>query len=116
MEDPVSFDIWCLPYPEQREASVRAVMAAHPEKSRARCLVLVSRAVRECRPLLAFRDLSWAEVTALRSEPPAWAESVIVVQAGCDPQTGGLSYCETHDLRYGGCLGCHVCTGFYREG
>ena len=113
VEDPVRFDIWVTVRPDAAAKAVAELLRLDP---RVREVEVRRRVNRSCRegvfiPLAAC--LPWSRVLATRAAPPAWAVELQCYQEGYSPDHPPAGYCPQHDLHYGGCLGCHVCSGFF---
>ena len=112
MEDPIRFDAWCTLGDVFREQVISDLLASRPNKTELDLRIEINRAANSATPILAATGMSWSRAQELRACPPAWAAKVELFQEGLLP-TDTLWHCDEHGLFYGGCLGCHVCSGFY---
>jgi hypothetical protein len=65
--------------------------------------------------VLVMSSATWRQVEAFRREIRVWCREVRVYQEGYGPSDEQTDFCSRHQFYYGGCLGCHVCSGFYEE-
>jgi len=115
MGDPVRFDIWGVVIRGAISEAVQFLAAFRPGLSRLDQHKEVNASVVRQVPILLLEGLSWGKVQQLKQSLPLWARNITVLQEGYTPEEGQYTrYCAKHDLFYGGCLGCHVCEGFYQ--
>lgn len=112
-EDPIAFAVWVRVRPGHSEDALAALRDTRPHEERMALLRDVQRAVADERHVLVHPAVGWSLACQVRLTPPDWCADVVLVQCGYGPDSA-LEHCEAHALRYGGCLGCHVCRGFYR--
>lgn len=112
MEDPISFDVWAKVTPGNREAAVRALSSLRPELKRHEVRMLVNRSVAQDEAILVAEGRGWDFVQTFGKLSSDWLDAILVYQRGWNPGNR-TSHCPTHQFNYGGCLGCHVCSGFF---
>lgn len=113
MEDPVRFDIWVTVRSGAAAEAVADLLPLDPQVPEVEVRRRVSRSWRQGTFILLAARVSWSQVLAVRLTPPAWAAELRFYQEGSSPDLPPAGYCPEHDLHFGGCLGCHVCTGFF---
>lgn len=115
MEEPITFDVWGVPNIDGRPELVLSLTSAFPLMTRTAVLLAVNKSVRERTPMLLAEKLGWQAATDARGALVPFADDVEVFQAGWTPnELSRMAWCATHKLHFGGCLGCHVCRGFFR--
>jgi len=112
MEDPINFDLWGKPLATERERALDALRSHGVFESELDLRKVVHNAIRSNSLMKIAGAMGYAEVRALAQRFQSTFTQCAVYQAGWAPDGGG-SYCDKHGLHYGGCLGCHVCSGFY---
>jgi hypothetical protein len=112
MEDPVSFDIWAKVPPHNREVAVRGLTSLRPELKRIEVRTLVNQSVANDEAILVAEGRGWDFVHTFKKLSSGWVDEILVYQHGWKPGRP-TNYCPTNRLNYGGCLGCHVCNGFF---
>jgi hypothetical protein len=116
VENPVRFDGWCVVRQGLTTDAVAALLASRPGLSELDARRQVNRSVTTGSFILLLEAASWDLVTRLRRDPPNWVGVVRVYQQGFSPdEMQNLNFCPVHELYHGGCLGCHVCSGFFVE-
>ncbi len=114
MEDPVRFDVWCTPGPSERDQAISDLLSHRPDEGELKLRAELQAAVNSASPLLTAESLPWNRAQSFLTSKPAWALEVHLFQEGLLP-TKELQHCSSHNLSYGGVLGCPVCTGFYQR-
>src|SRR5437016_5669787 len=113
MEDPVRFDLWVRVAPG-RHSQATCYLADHcPELSRPVILRTTKASAVDGAWALAGKAMTWSAVQEFRNEPPDWSMEHRIYQEGYGPTDVEAEHCREHDLFFGGCLGCHVCGGFF---
>ena len=112
MEDPVQFDILAL-IRQNRQRDAEKALTLTLGLPRLDLLKLINRSTKGEKMTIA-RALSWSEVEHFRRNVPDWVEEYSICQEFYTPESA-TEYCPIHDLRFGGCIGCHVCNNFYRK-
>ncbi len=112
MEDPISFDTYVRVQPGEVARAVQALRELRPELTELEAHVLANRSVTLGHWILLGSRLPWGQATSMRATAPTFFPNVQLVQAGYEP-SDSLSYCESHNLRFAGVLGCPVCGGFF---
>ncbi|MDB5310204.1 MAG: hypothetical protein JWO38_4406 [Gemmataceae bacterium] len=113
MENPVRFDLWAVVRPGVAAEAVAELRRLDPHLAEVEVRRRVSRSWREWTFIPLAGRVRWSQVLAVRAAPPAWAGQLRCYQEGYSPDEPPIGYCPEHDLHFGGCLGCHVCTGFF---
>lgn len=113
MEDPVRFDIRVTVKPGSAAEAVADLLPLDPQVPEVEVRRQVSRSWREGTFILLAARLPRSRVLEIRAAPPAWAADLRCYQEGYSPDLPPAGYCPQHDLHFAGCLGCHVCTGFF---
>lgn len=113
MEDPVSFNLWGKIIPGQRNDAISFIrrQSVYPNEIELRKAVMASIATD--RAMQISGALGLYEVSKLKAESGNTFHCFAICQESYGP-AGPESYCSFHDFHYGGCLGCHICSGFYR--
>lgn len=112
MEDPVRFDLYGVPKPDALEEGKAMVAEAFPKLTRKALLQSFQRARADSESFCVSASLGWAEAENQASILSQCFEQIEIYQEGYGPDSE-CSYCDNHQLRYGGCLSCHVCNGFF---
>ena len=112
MEDPVSFDVWAKVNPRSRSVAVKEITSIRPVLKQTEVRLLVNRSVAKDESILVAEDQGWDFVQAFQKLSSDWLEDIRVYQSGWKPEDR-TKYCGIHKLNHGGCLGCHVCRGFF---
>jgi hypothetical protein len=113
VEDPIRFDIWVTVRPGAAAEAITELLSLDPQLSEVEARRRVSRSWREGVLIPLAGRVPWSQVLATRVAPPAWVRELRCYQEGYSPDLPPAGYCPEHDLHFGGCLGCHVCTGFF---
>jgi hypothetical protein len=114
MEDPIKFDVWATVNVGCVRPAVEAIGQLRPNLSPLELHKLINKSVTTNTQILIAPHLGWSEVQVLKRALPTWAKDFGVFQEAYTPHnTASSNYCQIHSLVYGGCLGCHVCSGFY---
>lgn len=110
MEEPIQFSVWGEPVEGSRREIVDLLAAMRPDEPRAAILRMVSRALRNGVSLCFAGPLGWAATQKAKQDAISTFRNIQTFQAGYGPDDlNQLDFCETHDVFYGGCLGCPVC-------
>lgn len=115
MEGPVRFDVYGMPIAEHLEEARSVVAQVRPERTRADILKLFHQSRRHSKLLCVGTSLGWAEARSLELKLARCFSKLAIYQEGYGPDCAECSCCETHQLRYTGCLGCHVCNQRFEE-
>jgi hypothetical protein len=113
MEEPVRFDAranFVRPLPDDALAWLRRFQKGISELDGRK--LLQQGSVQGSSDVLLARGLGWSEARELRVDAPAWVVNLRLFQEGYGPEETG-QHCSVHDLHYGGCLGCPVCSDFH---
>ncbi len=110
MEDPITFDLFLKVHRGHNDEIVNWLKTDIPEIEKRKA---VNKASINGDWLLVSKRIRWSLVHALKLNLPEWCRDSAVCQYGYIPEE--LYFCKKHKLYYGGCLGCHVCTGFYKK-
>ena len=114
MEDPIRFDLWGVVVKEELGQCNEVIASFRPDLSRLEALKLTNKSAVDSAQVLLLRGAAWQNIQKFVRSPPSWLTSITVYQEGWEP-SDQTEHCGKHDLWYGGCLGCHVCSGFYVE-
>lgn len=112
MEDPIKFDLWGKILAGERDRALSVLRSHKLYDSELELRKTVQSAVRCNAPVRVSSAMGYTEVTAFAGAVSSIFAELAVYQEGWTPHDKS-QYCEQHDLHYGGCLGCHVCSGFY---
>ncbi|MDB5310212.1 MAG: hypothetical protein JWO38_4414 [Gemmataceae bacterium] len=113
MENPVRFDIWTVVRPGAAAEAFADSLLLNRNLPEPEARRQVSRSSREGAFVRLAGGVPWSHVLRVRDAPPAWTGELRCYQEGYSPADPPAGYCPEHDLYFGGCLGCHVCTGFF---
>jgi len=113
MEDPIQFSLWCSVLPGHINDAFTCIINSRQFLRPLEVRVLINRSLRTNCLILIKESLTWREAKGFRDSPPDWVKEVEIFQDDWTPDEQGKQYCEIHRYYYGGCSGCHVCTGFY---
>jgi hypothetical protein len=109
VEEPIPFDLWCRVLGQPPAAAPLWLRDQRIGLSLLAAKLEIARATQPSTPhLLVAEGVGWLAVTTLRSKLPEWLHDPVTLQHRYQPNEP-LDRCRIHDLRYGGCLGCHVC-------
>ncbi len=115
MEDPICFDIWVKIERGHTAEAVAWVADLRPLLSALEVRKLINDATMRGEWALVAQSVGWSRVSELRATKPAWSGEMRVCQEMYRPDAPlgpFYNYCKRHQLYFGGCLGCHVCSGF----
>jgi hypothetical protein len=118
MEDPGGFDMWARVLRGASGEAASFIAESRPELSPLKLHCELNRSKVNGELILIARRLTWSQAQHLRQSPPTWACEIKLFQEDYGPGdwdelTPYRNYCIAHDYYYGGCRGCHVCSGFY---
>jgi hypothetical protein len=113
MEDPIRFDVYGRASDNNIDATTKMLMksSAYPSELSARKAANHSRM--EGSHILLASAQTWTAVQVLMASSGPFNE-LKIMQEGYGP-ADETSFCTEHKLFYGGCLECHVCSGFYAK-
>jgi hypothetical protein len=114
MEEPVQLNLWGRVVPDRREHALAVIRKQSVFPSEIELRKAISSAVQEGRQMQISSALGYKEVNELAASIGDIFSDLTLCQEGYGP-TGGKAFCPTHNFHFGGCLGCHICQGFYRE-
>ena len=118
MEDPCRFDVWAQII---RGAAHDAALFVSEWRHSLTPLELrreINRSMVQGEAILIASRVTWSQAQHIRDTPPSWASEIGVYQENYGPKDFAhpmrfRGHCKSHDLFYGGSLGCHVCNGFF---
>jgi hypothetical protein len=112
MEDPVRFHVWGKIIPAKREEALRVIrsQATYPDEVELRKAVM--NCLREKRPVQVSLALGYSAAQQLTAAIAEQFEELTYSQEGYTPAG---QFCPKHNFYFGGCLGCHLCSGFFEE-
>ncbi len=111
MEDLIKFDVWGRLIPGFYDAALAEIRATRIYSSELELRQALNKARHGGFALKVAAGMSWS-VAHQFLKNSSWLQEPILYQEGRSP-SDHLFYCEKHKLYFGGCLGCHVCSGFY---
>ncbi len=113
MEEPVKFNLWGRIIPDRREEALTVVrqQAVFPSEIELRKAVMSAIRTNEQMQISAAYGLG--AVTDLANSLGTTFTDLTLCQE-CYWPAGEKTFCSEHNLHFGGCLGCHICSGFYR--
>lgn len=112
MEDHVTFDLWGIAERAMQRELEEILRASQPEVKRASITRKIARSALLAESVILVENVGWRDVQVWRTRTAKFARSVRINQAGCVPtDERPLAFCSVHDLYFGGCLGCPVCSG-----
>lgn len=112
MEDPIRFILWGKIVPQQREEALSIIRSQAVFPSEMELRKAVSNSLRESRELPISSALGYLAVQELAASLTGTFSGLTYCQESYGP-SGGKAFCSAHNFHFGGCLGCHVCQGFY---
>jgi hypothetical protein len=112
VEDPVSFDLWGKVILDQRSAAIKEVSSLRPTLKQIEVRILVNKSIVNNDRILVAEDKGWDFVQTFQKLSLDWLEDIGLYQIGYRPGER-TQYCSLHKFHHGGCLGCHVCRGFF---
>ncbi len=118
MEDPVSFDVWARVSRGAIRDAATFVAAWQPQLTALEVHSEINRSIVQGDLILIARQLTWSQSERIRHTSPEWATDIHLYQEDYGPDdwdsfSNWNNYCDRHALYFGGCLGCHVCNGYY---
>ena len=124
MEDPIMFDLWACVLRGNGKQAIEEMFdwcvnnPTFPEFNLRESRFAVNRSMVQGESVQIARRRTWSQAQSIRTNPPAWAQDIRLYQEGYEPEKfiyprRFKGSCEVHDFFYGGCLGCHVCRGFF---
>ncbi|MEK8034995.1 hypothetical protein AACH06_29620 [Ideonella sp. DXS29W] len=113
MEVPISFTVWAKVSPEMREKAISFVRLQHVFPSEIELRKAVSAAIRIDRQMQISAPLGYGAAHGLASALGPEFSDLTYCQEGYWPASSA-GFCQVHNFYFGGCLGCHVCSGFFR--
>lgn len=111
MEDPIRFDVYAKISGATTPSLISVLMASKGYGSELHVRKTLNRSRHDGEHVLVGKSLSWSEARRLIATPLPF-EDPCVTQEGYSPSECD-HYCAKHSLHHSGCLGCHVCSGFY---
>jgi hypothetical protein len=112
VEDPVSFDLWGKIVSDKRSIAIKEISSLRPTLMQIEVRILVNNSIFNDDHILVVGNKGLDFVQTFQALSIDWLEDMCLYQYGCQPQDK-TRYCKLHKLHYGGCLGCHICTGFF---
>lgn len=113
MEDPIKFDVWGRLVPSAYAVALAAIRATEVYSGELELRKALNNARHGGFTLKVATGMSWS-VAHQFLKNSFWLQEPVLYQEGCSP-ADHLFYCAKHKLYFGGCLGCHVCSGFYER-
>ena len=112
MEDPIRFDVWAKIIPAQRGDALAAIGAQKVFPSEIELRKAINNALRTKGFIQVAKALAYAPALDFIKHSADFLSQPTLFQEGYGPNNR-TAYCEKHNVHFGGCLGCHVCRGFY---
>jgi hypothetical protein len=114
MEEPISFNLWGKIIPSRRKEAIDFIrqQSVFPSEIELRKAVMAS--IANDRAMQISVALGLSSIRTLEAAAGNIFDYFTLCQEGYGP-AGKEAYCPIHNLHFGGCLGCHICSGFYRE-
>ena len=114
MEDPIKFHLWAKLKAEMRAEALSFIQDQAVFSSEIELRKAVSRAVMNNRRMQISSAHGYRETQSLLEVAEAMFTEITLCQESYAPvETDPPAYCATHKFHFGGCLGCHMCSGFY---
>ena len=114
VEDPVSFDLWGKVVSDRRSIAIKEISSLRSTLTQIEVRIQVNNSIVNNNHVLVTEDKGLDFVQTFQTLSVDWLEDFSLYQYRCQPQEK-TRYCKLHKLHYGGCLGCHICTGFFRH-
>jgi hypothetical protein len=116
MEEPVSITLWGKINPKMRQEALSFVRDQGVFPSEIELRKAVMSAIQTDEQMQISSALGYRAVRDLAATSASMFSDMTYCQEGYWPiPNPGDSYCEKHNFYFGGILGCHICSGFYRE-
>jgi hypothetical protein len=113
MEDPVRFEIWGKILPGKRDKVLPILSAQSIFPSELELRKALKKAVYFNVPLRISAPLDYANAQKLATAICDVFMELTYCQEGATSPNEEQYFCEKHNFHFGGCLGCHICNGFY---
>ncbi len=113
MEKPIKFNLWERIVPERREDALSFVRQQAVFPSEIELRKAIASAIRTNEQMKISAAFGLSAVTDLANVLSTIFSDLTLCQEGYWP-AGEKTYCAVHNLHFGGCLGCHICSGFYQ--
>lgn len=112
MEDPVRFDVWAKPVGARRRQVLVALRQSRPLESELEVRKALNTALGAGKSVVLAKSLTYSQALQLMGESSTEFSDFDLCQEGYQVEEA-QNFCTEHALHFGGCLGCHVCNGFY---
>lgn len=112
MEDRIRFNLWGKIVQQRREEALSTIRSQAVFPTEMELRKAVSSSLRANREVKISSALGYRAVQELAASLTGIFSELTYCQESYDP-SGGKAFCPTHNFHFGGCLGCHVCQGFY---
>ena len=113
MEDLISFDLWGVMVPGQRDGAIFAMTRLRPDTNRKAILLEIVRNAGTF--VLIGKDVAWASAAMVVERLRTTFDPIHMYQSGYGPlDIAVLKQCPIHSVHYAGVVGCPVCSGWIR--
>ena len=118
MEDPTGIDVWGQIRKGFTKEAVKFLRESRPLLSELEVRKQVNSSVMEGKRVLVIERVGWKKAQQVYFDSPEWLFNLLLLQEGYFPQEFEIlskykNYCPTHRYYFGGCWGCHICSGFF---
>jgi len=113
MEEPIKFNLWGRIIPDKRMDALDFVRKQAVFSSEIELRKAVMSAIQANEQMQISAAFGLRAVTDLANSLSMIFTDLTLCQESYWP-AGARTYCAAHNLHFGGCLGCHICSGFYR--
>lgn len=115
MESPVKFNVWGVINASRREEALSTIRKQGIHRSEIELRKAVSRAVQNNRTLQISAAIGYQSAKEFVRRIDDVFMGLTYCQEGHAPSLDKRLFCEKHNFHFGGCLGCHLCSGFYQR-
>lgn len=114
MEDPVKFHLWAKVKTERRAQALTFIQGQSIFSSEIELRKAVSQSVMNDIRIQISSAHGYNAMQSLMNEAEVLFTDMALCQESYAPvATDSPAYCGKHKFHFGGCLGCHICSGFY---
>jgi len=114
MEDPIKFHLWAKLKAEKRAEALAFIRDQAVFQSEIELRKAVSQAVMNNTRMQISSAHGYSATQLLLGQAVAIFTEIALCQESYAPvATDSPAYCVEHNFHFGGCLGCHMCSGFY---
>jgi len=118
MEDPTRTDIWGQIRKGFIKEAVEFLGESRPILSKLEVRKQVNSSIMEGKRILVIEKVGWKKAQQIYFGSPEWLFNLLLLQEDYSPQEFETlpkhkNYCSVHHFYFGGCRGCHICSGFF---